>query len=128
MMREDITTVEKAMDQITALSATIRTDPLAQNQSVRWINTKEEHAGRIQEIVSAYFLTQRIKQKNPGDFQYQTYVNQTTLLQRMLVSAMKCRQTLDKSHTEELRSLIDQFIDVYFDTHGKKHLKELENR
>jgi nickel superoxide dismutase len=28
---------------------------------VRWVTTKETHAQEIQDIVSAYFLTQRIK-------------------------------------------------------------------
>lgn len=114
------------MDQISALSGKIGTDPLAQNQSVRWINTKEEHAGHIQEIVSAYFLTQRIKAQQKGAYGRQSYVTQTILLQQMLVSAMKCKQTLDKSHTAQLRDLINQFVEDYFDVHGKRHLKELQ--
>jgi len=60
MIAEHITTIEKAMKQITALSGQ---SPVNYNQAVRWVMTKEEHATKIQTIVSQYFLTQRIKSK-----------------------------------------------------------------
>ena len=58
-IREDITTIEKATHKIAALAG--QSDAESQNQLVRWINTKEEHASHIIEIVSEYFLTQKIK-------------------------------------------------------------------
>jgi nickel superoxide dismutase len=111
------------MKQITTLADD--NSALAQNQSVRWINTKEEHANRIQETVTAYFLTQRIKSSAKGDKDYNDYVKKTLLLHQMLVSAMKCKQTVDPEHVSHLEDLTNQFIDVYFDQHGRKHLKDL---
>ena len=55
---EDIVTVEKAIKQVDALS---KEAPPNYNQIVRWINVKEEHADDIAEIVSWYFLQQRVK-------------------------------------------------------------------
>ncbi|MEZ6076164.1 MAG: superoxide dismutase [Ni] [Pirellulaceae bacterium] len=31
------------------------------NQLVRWVNTKEDHASKIQHTIAQYFMTQRIK-------------------------------------------------------------------
>lgn len=90
---------------------------------VRWVDTKEDHAQHIQDVVSAYFLTQRIKPTDPKD---PVYIAQTTLLQQLLVSVMKCKQTLDPAHVEHSRELLDVFIDSYFDEHGKEHLQALD--
>jgi nickel superoxide dismutase len=58
MIREDITTIEKAMKEITALAGQ---SPVNYNQIVRWTMNKEEHAEKLQYIVQQYFMTQRIK-------------------------------------------------------------------
>ena len=58
MILEDIATIEKSMKKINELSK----DPAKNsNQLVRWINNKEHHADKIQEVVTQYFMTQRIK-------------------------------------------------------------------
>ena len=58
MIKEHITTVEKSMKMINELSDV---EKINYNQLVRWVNNKEHHAQEIQDIVTAYFLTQRIK-------------------------------------------------------------------
>ena len=58
MLREHVTTIEKAMNQINTLSAEDAPD---YNQLVRWVTTKEEHADEFQHVVSQYFLHQRVK-------------------------------------------------------------------
>ena len=78
------------------------------NQLVRWIMNKEDHANQLQEIVTQYFMTQRIKH-NTKD-----YSRKLTLLHKMLVSAMKCKQTTDLSHIKTLRTLLKEFQDLYF--------------
>jgi nickel superoxide dismutase len=122
-IREDLTTIQKAMKQITAMAAD--ESALAQNQSVRWVQTKEDHANRIQETITSYFLTQRIKPVDKGNKDYNKYVKQTLLLHQVLVSAMKCKQTLDTGHVSQIDDLLSQFIDVYFDAHGKEYLRKL---
>ena len=49
LIKENITTVEKSMKQINELSSSKKPD---HNQLVRWVINKEEHAKKIQDIVS----------------------------------------------------------------------------
>ena len=105
MIDEDITTIEKAMKQITQLGSQ---KEINYNQLVRWITNKEYHADKIQEVVSQYFMTQRIK--TDAD----KYEEKLVLLHKMLVAAMKCKQTTDLSHVETLRSLLKSFETLYF--------------
>ena len=86
--------------------------------------TKDEHASKIQKVVSDYFLIQRIKAKTQGS-EYNTYVKQTTTLHQILVSAMKCKQTIDEQNVKLGINLIDQFVEGYFDSHGLEHLQKL---
>jgi nickel superoxide dismutase len=101
---------------------------LNNNQLVRWVNTKELHATLIQDIISDYFLTQRIKFKNEGDSDRKKYIEMTTTLQQMLVSAMKCKQTVSNKSTERLSNLTERFSSIYFDEHGLEHLEELNHK
>ena len=121
-IQENFSTIQKAMTKIKELSQ--QQDATSMNQLTRWIMTKEDHASKIQKVVSDYFLTQRIKAKTEGS-EFDTYVKQTTTLHQILVSAMKCKQTVDLGHVDEGLHQIEAFIDLYFDTHGKGHIKQL---
>jgi len=122
MIEEDITTIEKSMNQIVELS---KANPVNYNQLVRWITNKDEHASKIQEIVDSYFLTQRIKPTDPKDVQaYKDYTGKLALLHQLLFYAMKCKQTTDLTHVEKLRSLLMEFHNVYFTAEEKQHLKD----
>ena len=121
-IQEDFSTIQKAMNKIKELSE--QQDATSTNQMTRWILTKEEHASKIQKVVSDYFLTQRIKVKTEGP-EYDLYVKQTIYLHQILVSAMKCKQTVDSKNVDYGLDLIESFIDLYFDTHGKDHIKQL---
>jgi len=105
MIAEHITTIEKAMKQILKLESS---KPLNHNQLVRWIMNKEEHANELQEIVTQYFMTQRIKAGT------ENYTKKLTLLHKMLINAMKCKQTTDLSYINTLRTLLREFNDLYF--------------
>ena len=115
-LREDMATIEKAMGQIEALA---KQTPVNYNQIVRWVNTKEAHATKIQQVVMQYFLTQRIK---PVDDKAgparQTYLHQIELLHRLLVNAMKAKQGLDKEAVHQMRHTLDAFAKSY--GQGKK--------
>ncbi|MFP3982597.1 MAG: superoxide dismutase [Ni] [Desulfurivibrionaceae bacterium] len=104
MITEHIATVEKSVNQIKDLSDDKDKN---HNQLVRWIDNKEHHASEIQHIVSQYFLTQRIK---PDD---QHYEKKLGTLHRMLVYAMKCKQSLDPANIEELRKATREFKKLY---------------
>ena len=121
-IQEDFSTIQKAMTKINELSQ--QQDATSMNQLTRWIMTKEDHASKIQKVVSDYFLTQRIKAKTEGS-EFDTYVKQTTTLHQILVSAMKCKQTIDEQNVKLGINLIDQFVERYFDSHGLEHLQKL---
>jgi nickel superoxide dismutase len=88
------------------------------NQIVRWVVNKEEHAKKIQEIVSQYFLHQRVKITDSSDKEkYAKYINQLTTLHELSVYAMKAKQNTDLDYTEKLRSSLDAFGKVYFHSH-----------
>ncbi len=105
MMNEHLITIGKSMRMIKELQAE---DPVNYNQLVRWVMNKEDHANKFQEIVSQYWLTQRIK---AGDADYDQKLRS---LHQMLVSAMKCKQTTEQQHVDELHGLIHEFEELYF--------------
>ncbi len=105
-MREHVTTIEKSMKEITNLSAAAERN---RNQLIRWVDNKEVHADKLTEIVTYYFLTQRIKSTEPAE----KYEAELKLLHGMMVEAMKAKQTTDLQHVAKLRELIDEFEKVY---------------
>ena len=105
LIAEHAGTIEKSMKQIMAIG---KSDPANYNQLVRWVSNKEKHATEIQHIVSQYFMTQRIKpdQKN--------YTEKLIVLHKMLIAAMKCKQTTDPVNVAALRNHLKEFEALYF--------------
>ena len=116
-IKEDLRTIDKSMRQIIELSK--KTDAQSINQLNRWISSKDKHAQNIQKITSEYFLTQRIKENS------KSYSKKVVLLHRLLVSAMKCKQSTDKVNVSNCYSILESFIKLYFDKHGIEHLNNL---
>jgi len=115
-MAEHITTIEKSMKLITELSAQ---DKPNMNQIVRWVNNKELHADELSEIVTYYFMAQRVKLPADGDAKAQNdYVKKLTLLHQMLVYSMKAKQTTDLENVEQLKSTLNEFHKIYFGESG----------
>lgn len=105
-IREDITTIEKAMGAIAELAP--KRDAQSQNQLVRWINTKEAHADKIIHVIAEYFLTQKIKPVAPGQGKaYAAYVEQLTRHHAVMVAAMKTKQTAGTGAPKELKQAVD---------------------
>ena len=112
MMKEHLLTIEKSMKQINELYE--KPDNNA-NQIVRWVMNKEQHADEFAHIVTFYFLSQRIKLVDEKDSEaFKAYLLKVSLLHEMLIYAMKAKQTTDVSNVEKLRSLIQEFHEVYF--------------
>jgi len=108
---EHITTIEKSMKEIERLSAEAKPN---MNQIVRWVNNKELHADELSEIVTYYFMAQRVKLPAEGDNKAQNeYIKKLTLLHRMLVYSMKAKQTTDLANVEQLKSSLDEFHKIY---------------
>ena len=122
MIKEHITTIEKSMNQINTLS---KEGEKNYNQLVRWVGNKEEHANQLQQIVTQYFMTQRLKPVDHNDeAAMKAYQNKLTLLHHMLVHSMKAKQTTDQKQIDTLRNLVGQFYEAYFGEKEKEHLKE----
>lgn len=112
MIAEHITTIEKSMNQIAALSGET---PLNHNQITRWVRNKEDHASKLQHIATQYFMTQRVKPADKEDTEaYAAYTKRLTLLHQMMVYAMKAKQTTDPANVEKLRALLSEFKEEYF--------------
>ncbi len=120
MIEEHARTIEKAMVQISELSMDGAKN---YNQIVRWVITKEEHAQAIQDIVSEYFLAQRIKPGAPGDDEARAvYHERLGGLHHMLTLAMKCKQTVDPDVPAKLLATTEAFCVSYFgDPHPYHH-------
>ena len=104
-MHEDYETIAKASAEIAALTS--KTDALSKNQLTRWVMTKEDHATKLQHTIAQYFMTQRIKADDPQ------YVDKLTTAHKVMVAAMKCKQTVDESSAVALHEAIDAFQEAY---------------
>ena len=117
LIEEHITTVEKSMKQIVALGAAETAD---YNQLVRWVGNKETHAQEIQDIVTAYFMAQRIKppKNHENEDELNQYLHKLALLHHIQVHAMKAKQSTDLEQIETLRKLVSKFRKAYFGEEG----------
>jgi nickel superoxide dismutase len=118
MIEEHITTIEKAMKEISNLSGQ---QPPNFNQIVRWVTNKEKHAEDIQHIISQYFLTQRMKLVEKEDDQANKIrMEHLSSCHEILVYTMKTKQTTDLSNVEKLKTAVKAFKDSYFKAKAKK--------
>ena len=115
-IKEDLRTIEKSITMIRKLSEKSNVQSI--NQINRWITSKEKHAQNIQDIISQYFLTQRIKPSSKN------YENELITLHQLLVSIMKCKQSVNNENVKKSNELLNDFSEYYFDEHGLKHIKD----
>lgn len=106
LLSEHADTIEKAMKTVMELEKEKKPN---YNQIVRWVDTKEHHADEVQEIVSQYFMSQRIK---PEDAKYPEKIK---ALHEMMIFAMKCKQTTDLGNVSKLRDALKRFTTLYFE-------------
>ncbi|MBZ0263965.1 superoxide dismutase [bacterium] len=119
MMNEDLQTVEKSINSIVEISAQ---DSPNYNQLVRWVNNKETHSDKISDVISQYFLKQRVKPADMNDKEaYEKYITQLTLCHEIMVTSMKCKQSTDLENVEKLKSLLKEFHKAYFGEEGSHH-------
>ena len=118
LMEEDITTIEKSMTQIVALGAAT---PVDFNQLVRWVMNKEEHAQKLQDIVTAYFMAQRIKPvaDHADKAAMNEYLHKLALLHAIQIHAMKAKQSTDLGEIATLQKLVTEFRTAYFGEEGE---------
>ena len=96
-LKEDAATVRKAMVQIGELGTAT---PLALNQSIRWINTKEMHAASIITTASEYMLAQRVKKEL---FETEAdYLQALAAHHALMQAAVKTKQVVDVATCDAL--------------------------
>lgn len=112
LIYEHITTIEKSMVTIKKLESA---DVIDYNQLVRWVVNKEEHAQKIQDIISQYYMHQRIKPVDETVTEkFAMYVEQLTLAHQVSVFAMKAKQSTDEVYIKKLRETVHLFEHAYF--------------
>ena len=115
MLEEHITTIEKSMKLIGELSA----DPgKNSNQLVRWVMNKENHADEMAQVVTQYFLQQRLKLDDPQ------WAAKVKPCHEILFYSMKAKQTTDQANVESLRAAVAELKKVYFTKEQAEHLEE----
>eukprot|EP00924_Labyrinthula_sp_SR-Ha-C_P002941 maker-scaffold_13-snap-gene-11.5-mRNA-1 protein AED:0.17 eAED:0.17 QI:55/1/1/1/0/0/3/176/201 len=109
-LKENAATVRKAMVQINELGG--KGDLLSLNQTVRWINTKEEHAKKIITLVAEYSLCQRVKTE--GVFATEKdYLDALKAHHGLMQAAMKAKQQVDTKFADALDHAIDDCCKMY---------------
>ena len=114
LIKEHIVTINKSMKQINLLS---HESVANYNQPTRWVTNKEDHAKKIQDIVSQYFLHQRIKPIDADNEMYDKYITNLTLLHKLLVYSMKAKQSTDLNLINKLNETIFSVEENYFHRH-----------
>ncbi|GGA68345.1 hypothetical protein GCM10011369_07480 [Neiella marina] len=104
-MLQDVATARKAISQIQNLTG--KSDPQSNNQLVRWVMNKEQHAQNIIATISDYFLTQRVKAKQKD------YSERLIRHHSVIVSAMKVKQNADIKYVDELEKAVKALADYY---------------
>ena len=109
-MLEDENTISKAQLQLGELM-TDAPDAQSVNQMVRWATTKEDHATKIQRTIADYFMAQRIKPDS------ENYTKQITAAHKVIITAMKAKQSADPATAKALETAI---FDLYRAYEGKE--------
>ena len=104
-MLEDSATAEKSAKLISELAG--KSDAQSQNQLVRWVMNKEQHAQKIISTISDYFLTQRVKPDQKD------YAERLAKHHAVIIAAMKTKQNADQKYAIMLKESIEALLPYY---------------
>ena len=110
-MQENATSIRKAMTSMAELHTQATLESF--NQATRWVEEKDRSATNIQETVSAYCLTQRVKPAAATSPEYATYIEQLEAFHHILVAAMKCKQQVSTETVDALDAAIARVAPWY---------------
>ncbi len=102
---EDAATVAKATKLLAELAG--KTDAQSQNQMVRWVVNKDQHAQKIISTISDYFLTQRVK---PGQ---EDYLERLAKHHAVIIAAMNAKQNADVKYAQALQDSVRALRSYY---------------
>jgi nickel superoxide dismutase len=104
-MLEDAATVEKSARLIAELAG--KTDAQSQNQLIRWVMNKEQHAQKVISTICDYFLTQRVKPSQKD------YAERLINHHSVIIAAMKAKQNADMKYAKALKESIAALLSYY---------------
>jgi len=81
-------------------------------QLSRWIMNKESHAQAMQDKVLNYFLAQRLKLAEEKTNK-ESYLKKLTTSHKVIVAAMKCKQSTDPKAVSALHDELHIFMDLF---------------
>ncbi len=110
MMKEHITTIGTAMKSIIDLSNDSKPN---YNQIVRWVTNKEKHAEELSDIITYYFMAQRIPLPK-DEASKKSYLVKLSLLHKLLVLTMKAKQSTDLTLIQPMKTTLGEFEEIYF--------------
>jgi len=113
-VKEAVVTITKAMVKICELSVK-SSDPLAINQMVRWVNTKEEHANKIIKLMSEYCLCQRVKPfGGDGPFKSEKDYTEALIAHHVVMRcATSAKQNVEPGHAKNLDEAVTKWSKMY---------------
>merc|ERR1711934_529167 len=114
-IKEACATIRKAMVQINALTEAGLTAQSI-NQITRWVNTKEEHAKKIIDLVANYCLCQRVKPVGaPGSpfTSEKDYMDGLKAHHNVMTAAMKSKQSVDLAAADALEHTVGDMAKMY---------------
>jgi len=113
-IREACATIRKAMVQTNELAGAMSAQNF--NQMTRWVNTKEEHCANIIKTIGEYCLCQRVKPFGTPGTPFATaedYTAATLAHHKVMVCAMKAKQSVDTAVADALEAAVDDFSKMY---------------
>jgi len=114
-LKEACATITKANAQVNEIFANQMTAQ-SFNQSTRWINTKEEHCGKIITLVAEYCLCQRVKPIGVTGCPFASesdYMDAIKAHHVLMQAAMKAKQLTDPSAASALEDAINDVSKMY---------------
>ena len=115
MVKSHIDNIEKALNEIKVLSADPNRD---YNKLVGWINLKNDQIDKLSEIISGYFIAQRLAPVRPDSREFGDYLKQLRLFHEVLYYANQCKQFTDIEYVKKARASFNEARRVYFEIHG----------
>merc|ERR1712129_99901 len=108
MMIEDAATIRKAVVQNAELNKAGTLQDM--HQAIRWIATKEDHAGKIMHTAGDYFMAQKVKK---DQLTQEEYLEVLAMLHSVMVAAMKTKQSSDLAPVDTLDAALAALEPLY---------------
>merc|ERR1712183_253034 len=91
-------------------------NPVNFNQMTLWVNTKEEHCGKIITAMGEYALCQRVKPVGAPKSPFtkdEDYIEALKAHHEVMMAAVKCKQTVDPANADSLESSVKELSKMY---------------